>query len=58
MVGILPKYNTVTCQLQSMSGSLLGTYQLQSKQISGILPTTKGQLLCQVSYQEMLGTYL
>ena len=28
MVGILPRYNTMKCQLQSMSGTLLGTCQL------------------------------
>ena len=26
MIGVLPRYNTMKCQLQSMSGTLLGTW--------------------------------
>ena len=30
MIGILPRYNTMKCQLQSMSGTLLGTCRKMS----------------------------
>ena len=30
MIGILPRYNTTKCQLQSMSGTLLGTCRKMS----------------------------
>ena len=49
MISTLPRYNTMKCQLQSMSGTLLGTCRKMSATIqnkfSGILPTTKCQLL-------------
>jgi len=46
MIGILPWYNTMKCQLQLMSGTLLGIYMLQNvsyspKKISRVIPTTK-----------------
>ena len=47
MIGILPRYNTMKCQLQAMSGTLLGRCRkmsaiVQNKltyhQMSGIVP--------------------
>ena len=57
MIGVLPGYNTMKCQLQS-SGTLHTKYMVQNvsyspKYISSILPTTKYQ----VSYLGMIGTY-
>ena len=49
-----------TCQLQSMSGTLLGIYMPQNVgySISGMLPTMKCQRSMNVrSCLEMLGTY-
>ena len=34
MIGILPSYNTMKCQPQSMSGTLLGTYHKMSATVS------------------------
>ena len=44
MIGIIPSYNAMKCQLQSMSGSLLGTCHKMSATVN-------------VRYIEMLGTY-
>ena len=55
------RYNAMKCQLQSMSGTLLGIHAGKCQLQSNILPTTKCQLhavnKCRVSYLEMLGTY-
>ena len=47
-IGILPRPNTMTCQLQSSSGSLPGTHHNMSATV---------QNKCQVSYLVMLGTH-
>ena len=49
MIGLLPRCNTMKCQLQSMSGTLLGTC---CKMLATITINK-----CQVRYLEMLGTY-
>ena len=65
MIGILPRYNTMKCQLQ-INVRYLTRYMPQNvgyspnKKISGVLPTTRCQLLSinvNVRYQVMLGTY-
>ena len=58
MVGTLPRYNTMKCQLQSMSGTSLGTCCkmsaiVQNKFQVSYLPRNVNK--CQVSY---LGTYI
>lgn len=46
MIGILPRYNVMKCQVQSMSGTSLGTYHK-------MLATNKYQVSC----LEILGSY-
>ena len=64
VIGILPKYNTMKCHLQSMSGTLLGRHaakcQLQFKINFRYLTHHKMSATinkCLVSYLEMLRTY-
>ena len=37
MIGIVPSYNAMKCQLQSMSGSLLDTCHKMSSTVSQVL---------------------
>ena len=63
-MGILPRYNTMKCQLQSMSGTLqahAAKRQLQSKINFRYLTYTYHEMSatinkCPVSYLKMLGT--
>ena len=61
MIGILPRYNTMKCQLQSMSGTVLGSTCCKMSKINFRYPTYHEIPVtvnkCQVSYLEMLGTY-
>ena len=36
MIGVLPRYNTMKCQLQSMSGTLLGTWYNMSATVQNM----------------------
>ena len=61
IITTIGRHNTMKCQLQSMSGTLLDTHMsatVQNKfQVSYLTRNVSYINKCQVSYLEMLGTY-
>ena len=54
MIGILPRYNTMKCLLQSMSGTLLGTCRKMSATVQN--KSYPPSINVRYQYLEMLGT--